>query len=83
MIILIYTGILLFCYGIYNLLCYFYMLPTVRSSRTLRKLYHKERRLYENALIIRLAERLVKKWHLEWDSSDTLKAILYCNEIYY
>lgn len=83
MIILTYTGILLFCYGVYNLMCYFQMLPTARSGRALQKLYRKERRLYENALIIRLAARFVKKWHLEWDSSDTLKAILYCNGIYY
>lgn len=83
MILLTYMGILLFCYGIYNLCCYFCMLPTACAGRNLLKLQRKKIRLCNNAFIVGISERIVKEWELEWNSSETMNAILKYNGIYY
>ena len=61
MILLIYMGVLFFCYGIYNLFCYFRMFPTAKAGRHLLKLYRKIVRLCDNIFMVQLAEKLVRK----------------------
>ena len=62
MILLIYIGILFFCYGIYNLFCYFSMFPTAKAGRHLLKLYRKRVRLCDNIFMVQLAEKFVRKF---------------------
>ena len=65
MILLIYMGVLFFCYGIYNLFCYFSMFPTAKAGRHLLKLYRKRVRLCDNIFMVQLAEKLVRKLDFE------------------
>lgn len=81
MVILTYTGILLFNYGIYNIFCYYYMLPTSRSAHIMRTQQKNGR--YENPIMLGLAEIIVKKCSLEWNSSEAMTRILEYNKIYY
>lgn len=79
MIILIYTGIILLCYGIYNIFSYYSVLPTASVSRRM-KIWH---RLCGNVFIIELSRQIVKKWDLEWKGNDVLSKIMNHNKIYY
>lgn len=81
MIVLTYIGVFLFCYGIYNMLCYIFVMPTVKSARGLQG--KKNRYLCNNALIIALAEKIVTKWELDRRGSEKQREILQYNEIYY
>lgn len=79
MIILTYTGIILFCYGIYNILSYYSVLPSTLVCRGMKK----KRRGSVNALIIELSRRIVKKWDLKWKGNDVLSKALGYNKILY
>lgn len=63
MITLIFIGTLLLCYGLYNMLCYFYMLSTARTNRSMMK--QMQEHLFNNGLIIKLSERVVRRWFQE------------------
>ena len=83
MIIVIYIGILLFCYGIYNILSYFTMLPTLKIGKSLEEQgIHKEPRL-TNTLIIALSEKIADKWSLGWNGTTKIIDVLQFNKIYY
>ena len=82
MIILLYIGILLMCYGIYHILCYLSMLPTAGMGRGIPRT-GKSGCVHRNPFIIGMAEQLVNKWELEMKSSDQLQKILLFNKIYY
>lgn len=79
MIILIYIGIILFCYGIYNLLSYYSVLPTVSANRSIKK----QQRVCNNALGVELSRKIAEEWDLEWKGNDRLSKILNYNKIYY
>ena len=83
MILLIYIGILFFCYGIYNLFCYFSMFPTAKAGRHLLKLYRKRVRLCDNIFMVQLAEKLVRKLDLEQKEPSMISAVLSYNGVNY
>ena len=83
MILLIYLGILFFCYGIYNLFCYFSMFPTAKAGRHLLKLYRKRVRLCDNIFMVQLAEKLVRKLDLEQKEPSMISAVLSYNGVNY
>ena len=83
MILLIYIGILFFCYGIYNLFCYFSMFPTAKAGRHLLKLYRKRVRLCDNIFMVQLAGKLVRKLDLEQKESGIVSAVLSYNGVNY
>lgn len=79
MIILIYTGIILLCYGVYNFLSYNSVYPTAAVSRDMKKW----KKIGGNVFIIELSRRIVKKWDLEWKGNDILSKALGQNKIFY
>ena len=83
MILLIYIGILFFCYGIYNLFCYFSMFPTAKAGRHLLKLYRKRVRLCDNIFMVQLAEKLVRKLDFEQKELSMISAVLIYNGVNY
>lgn len=83
MILLIYMGVLFFCYGIYNLFCYFSMFPTAKAGRHLLKLYRKRVRLCDNIFTVQLAEKLVRKLDLEQKEPSMISAVLSYNGVNY
>lgn len=83
MILVIYCGILLSGYGFYNLLCYFSVLPTEKTGRNMVKGVGRGQYHCCNALMVIMAEKIVKKWELEWNCTDKMKDILRYNKIYY
>lgn len=83
MILLIYMGVLFFCYGIYNLFCYFSMFPTAKAGRHLLKLYRKRVRLCDNFFMVQLAGKLVRKLDLEQKEPGMINAVLSYNGVNY
>ena len=83
MILLIYMGVLFFCYGIYNLFCYFNMFPTAKAGRHLLKLYRKKVRLSDNIFMVQLAEKLVRKLDFEQKEPSMISAVLSYNGVNY
>lgn len=83
MILLIYMGVLFFCYGIYNLFCYFRMFPTAKAGRHLLKLYRKIVRLCDNIFMVQLAEKLVRKLDFEQKELSMISAVLIYNGVNY
>ena len=83
MILLIYIGILFFCYGIYNLFCYFNMFPTAKAGRHLLKLYRKKVRLSDNIFMVQLSEKLVRKLDFEQKEPSMISAVLSYNGVNY
>ena len=83
MILLIYMGVLFFCYGIYNLFCYFRMFPTAKAGRHLLKLYRKIVRLCDNIFMVQLAEKLVRKLDFEQKELSMISAVLSYNGVNY
>ncbi len=79
MVILIYIGVILFCYGIYNIFSYYSAYPTATVQRSMKKW----RRSYNNDFIIELSRYIVKKWDLGWKGSESLTEIMHYNKIYY
>lgn len=62
MIILVYIGILFFCYGVYNLICYMAMLPSVRAGWQMKKICSSySSGVFDNTMIMALAEKVVNK----------------------
>ena len=83
MIILTYIGVLMLCYGIYNMLSYYSMLPTLKSSKNMNEQGRENEGNIRNPLIIRFAEKFAEKWDLEWNGSERINEILQYNGIYY
>ena len=83
MILLIYMGVLFFCYGIYNLFCYFSMFPTAKAGRHLLKLYRKRVRLCDNIFMVQLAERFVRNFDFEQKEPSMISAVLSYNGVNY
>ena len=83
MILLIYIGVIFFCYCIYNLFCYFNMFPTAKAGRHLLKLYRKKVRLSDNIFMVQLAEKLVRKLDFEQKEPSMISAVLSYNGVNY
>ena len=67
MIIVLYIGVILLCLGTYQLLCYFFMLPTVKADRYLSLLGNKMRICSLDAFGHEIARSIVSKFELSWD----------------
>ena len=82
MIILVYTEILLFSYGIYNMICYLMMLPTVKSGRTMLSIGTERKSSFWDACTLMIAEYFVKRYELEWRRSEEMDQRLFEKGIY-
>ena len=83
MIFLVYIGILLLCYGLYNIAAYYFMLPTAAAGSLIKRFGRGEGIIYVNPFIMELSREVVKKLDLDGNGRDTFSEILRYNRIYY
>ena len=82
MIILIYTGILLLSYGIYNTICYLFVLSTAGTGRNTSEIGNKRRILFIETAAVLISKELVRKWDLKWNYTDAFEELLKAKRIY-
>lgn len=82
MIILVYTGILLLSYGIYNMICYLIMLPTAKSGRNILSIGTERKNSFWGACTIIIAEYYVKEYDLKWRRAEEMDKRLIAKVIY-
>lgn len=84
MIILVYIDVLFFCYGVYNIICYMSMLPSVHAGRHMKNINCSYSfSIFENTIIMALAGRMVDKWKIDLANMEIIeKAVLYSNRKY-
>ena len=82
MIILVYTGILLLSYGIYNMICYLMILPTSNASRHMIQVGTGNRKNFADVLSVSFSEMIVRKWDLKWKHADAFEELLKTQRIY-
>ena len=82
MLILVYAGVFLLIYGIYNTISYIFVLPTARTGRTLSEIGSNRRDAFFYTASVLLSEKIVKKWDLEWNRSEKFEEILKAKKIY-
>ena len=82
MIILVYTGILLLSYGIYNMICYLMMLPTAKSGRYMLSFGAERKSSFWDARTAMIAEYFLKRYELECRRSKKMDKKLFEKGIY-
>lgn len=82
MIIIMVAGLFFFCYGIYNTICYIFMLPTVDAGRNLSEIGTREKISFAYIASILISEAIVRKWDLKWNRADAFEEVLKAKEIY-
>ena len=73
---ILYFGVILFCYGIYNILCYLLMLPTARAGRYSAAAGRKSHVIFLDVAAMEISNHLVKKFGLKWNRSKKVEHIL-------
>lgn len=75
--VLIYIVVLSLCYGIYNILCYYFIFPTISSGYSVAKDGNKKYSIFfDNMLVSSLSEKLIEKWKWKWQCSEAMEDIL-------
>lgn len=73
---ILYFGVILFCYGIYNILCYLLMLPTARAGRYSAAAGRKSHVIFLDVAAMEISNHLAKKLDLKRECSEEVKLIL-------
>lgn len=82
MIMITYLGIVLLIIGTYNIICYFMMLPTLKTGRNMLSIGTERKKSFWDACTITIAEYFVKKYELKWNRSKEMDKRLYAKGIY-
>lgn len=82
MSILLCVGIILISYGIYNMLCYLFMLPTAAAENAVSAVGRGKKQSFLDQASILIAENIVNRWELHWNSEERLEKYLREIEIY-
>ena len=82
MIFLIYAGIIFILFGSYNIICYFMMLPTMKSGRNMLSVGSERKSSFWNTCTLMIAEYFVKRYELDWNRSEEMEQRLYEKGIY-
>ena len=82
MIVLIYVGVILFCYGFYNMLCYVFMLPTINTGRKMTEIGKSDKRTFAEIVAISISMEIVKRNDLQWKHAEVLEERLKRKNIY-
>jgi len=82
MSIILCFGVILFSYGTYNMLCYFFMLPTAAAGNAVSLVERGKKQSFLDQVSVLIAENVVNRWELYWNDDDRLEKYLREKGIY-
>ena len=82
MSIILCFGVILFSYGTYNMLCYFFMLPTAAAGNGVSLVERGKKQSFLDQVSVLIAENVVNRWELYWNDDDRLEKYLREKGIY-
>ena len=74
--------IFLVSYGTYNMLCYFFMLPTAAAGNAISLVERGKTQSFLDQVSVLIAENVVNRWELYWNDEVRLEKYLREKEIY-
>ena len=82
MSIILCFGVILFSYGTYNMLCYFFMLPTAAAGNAVSLVERGKKQSFLDQVSVLIAENVVNRWELYWNDDERLEKYLREKGIY-
>ena len=72
----LFLGVIILCFGIYQMLCYLFFLSTMRSGKEILKNRNNVKTPFFDMISVLMAEKIVTKFQIQWNDEKIMEESL-------
>ena len=78
----LFIGVIVLSFGVYQMVCYLYYLPTMRTGKEILKTRNRVKITFFDMISILMAEKAVTKYQIQWNDANAIEEVLKKKGIY-